>query len=486
MAIANTKHKINRYLFIGLFVLAIILLLYIVISFIKPREKPNIIFIMADDLGYGDLSCYGATQVETPHIDRLAEEGIRFTDAHSPASVCSPTRYSVLTGRYCWRSRLKKFVCMPNAPLLIEKGRMTVASLLKSHGYVTGCVGKWHLGFGEKKPDWNGQLKPGPLEIGFDYYFGVPVSNNWPPFVYVENHHVVDRQEGEDIKVVGTDENQPILPKRKHENIALDQTTKAVNFIVENKDKPFFLYFATCNVHKPHTPNERFKSTSQAGIYGDFISEFDWSVGEVLKTLDRLGLTDQTLIVVTSDNGATLSGKEYGHHSCGKLRGQKADTWEGGHRVPFIARWPNNIKPGTSSDEMICHIDLLATCAAMVDHKLPNNAGEDSYNILPALMGEKLERPIRDAIVHHSGRGMFAIRQGSWKLILGLGSGGFSIPYFQEPEADGPQGQLYNLQDDPYETNNLWLQHPEIVERLTNLLDQYQEQGFSRPMKKNS
>jgi len=447
-------------------------------------DKPNIIFIMADDLGYGDLSCYGATKVKTPNINRMAKEGVRFTDAHSPSAVCSPTRYGVLTGRYCWRTRLKQWVCPPNDPLLIEKDRLTVASLLKSAGYTTGCVGKWHLGFGEERPDWNRQLKPGPLEVGFDYYFGVPTSHNWAPYVYVENHHVVGRRENEFIEVDdnGT-EKQGIAAKRNSEEIALIQTGKVIEFIQCNKDKPFFLYFATCNVHKPYTPNDRFKGTSQCGIYGDFTHEFDWTVGEVLNTLDRLRLYDKTLIIVTSDNGANDEFRKFGHSSCGFLRGQKTDIWEGGHRVPFVARWPGKIKAGTTSDEVICLTDFMATSAAVVGAELPNNAGEDSYNILPILLGQKADRRIREATVHHSISGVFSIRQGPWKLILGRGSGGWSKPHYVKPKPGEPEGQLYNLKKDPTETDNVWSRHPEIVKRLAKLLEKYKKESHSRPLK---
>jgi len=445
-------------------------------------DRPNIVFIMADDLGYGDVGCYGAINVKTPNFDRLADEGVRLTDAHTPSSVCSPTRYSVLTGRYCWRTRLKKGVCLPNDPLLIEQGRTTIPSLLKSAGYATGAVGKWHLGFGKTSPDWNGDLKPGPLEIGFDYYFGVPVSNNWPPFVYVENHHVVGRRRGEIISVVGTGDDQPIPPKRRHEDIALTQTAKAVDFIERNQDKPFFLYLTTCNVHWPYTPNESFKGTSRCGIYGDFVQEFDWTLGKVLETLDRLKLVDNTLVIVTSDNGASIKRESGGHPSCGPLRGQKTDIWEGGHRVPFVARWPGKIKADTTCDELICLADMLATIATVVDKDIPDNAGEDSYNVLPALLGKPLSKPIREATVHHSNHGMFAIRQGYWKLILGRGSGGESVPSLIKTKPGEPEGQLYNLKDDLAEANNLWAQHPEIVQRMSELLNKYKQEGRSRPL----
>ncbi len=425
---------------------------------------------MADDLGYGDLGCYGATLVKTPNCDRIAEEGIRFTDAHSPSSVCSPTRYGVLTGRYCWRTSLKEWVCRPNDPLLIDTDRMTIASLLKSVGYTTGCIGKWHIGFGEKRPEWNyGELKPGPLEIGFDYYFGVPTSNNWPPYVYVENHKLFSHREY-DVMVPN---------HRKDEEIGKTLAKKAVHFINNNRDKPFFLYFPTCSVHFPVTPHKDFVGTSKAGLYGDYIHQFDYSVGKVLEALDKHNLIDNTLIIVTSDNGAYPC-KVAEHKSNGELRGQKAQIYEGGHRVPFITRWPGRIKAGTVSDEVICLTDFLATFAAIHGKKLPKNAGEDSYNILPALLGEKLDKPIREATVHHSVWGTFAIRRGPWKLIMGQTSGAGWPKPSGKLKKDKPAGQLYNLKSDPKETTNLYEERPEIVEKLTKLLEKYKRQGYSR------
>lgn len=435
-------------------------------------RRPNIVFIMADDIGYGDLSCYGATKIRTPHVDRLARQGIRFLDAHTPSAVCSPTRYGTLTGRYAWRGRLKKWFCMPQSPLIIEPDRMTVASTLRSAGYRTACIGKWHLGIGNDGPDYTKELEPGPLEVGFDYFFGVPVSSNSPPLIYVDGHHVA--------KVTRPGQSTPVTMTRKFDQIATVLARKAVEFIERSKDKPFFLYLVPCNVHNPLTPNARFRGTSQAGLYGDFVREFDWMVGRVTETLDRLGLTDNTLLIVTSDNGAVRFAEKFGHHSCGTLRGQKSDIWEGGHRVPFIARWPGKIKPDSTSDEVICMIDLMATVAGIVGVRLPADAGEDSYDILPALLGRKLDRPIREATVLHSGAGMFAIRQGRWKLILGRGSGGVSPPRWFKPKPNEPQGQLYDLRDDPREQRNLWTTRPDVVERLAKLLEKYKKTGRSR------
>ncbi len=451
------------------------------VSATQPR-KPNIIVILGDDVGYGDVGCYGATKVKTPNVDRLASEGVRFLDAHTPSAMCSPTRYGLLTGRYAWRGRLKRWFCMPNDPLLIERDRPTVASLLSAAGYRTGYVGKWHLGFGTTCPDWTGTLAPGPLEVGFDYYFGVPVSNNSAPFVYVENHRVVDAPEAIARQGGATTSRHTSPLKRKPDHIALTQTAKAVQFIERNRAGPFFLVLATCNVHIPLIPHRRFRGTSQAGTYGDFLQEFDWTVGQVTETLDRLALTEHTVLIVTSDNGAMRFGTKYGHRSCGALRGQKSDIWEGGHRVPFVARWPGRIKGGTISREVICLTDLMATAAAIVGLDVPDGAGEDSYNVLPALLGERRDEPIREATVHHSGAGMFAIRQGRWKLVLGRGSGGISSPRWFTPPADQPQGQLYDLVEDPSEQANLWAQQPQVVGRLTKLLDRYRKDGRSRPL----
>ena len=441
-------------------------------SLSAPPEDPNVIFILADDLGYGDLGCYGATKVRTPQIDELAQTGIRFTDAHSPSAVCSPSRYGVLTGRYCWRTSLKKWVCRPNDPLLIDTRRTTLASLFKAAGYRTACIGKWHLGFGKQRPEWDyGKLKPGPLEIGFDYYFGVPTSNNWPPFVYVENHGLWGHQE--------YDVNVP--NHRIDEQIAATLTRRAVEFIETSQGKPFFLYFPTCNIHSPIRPNNRFREQSKAGLRGDFVEELDWSVGEILDTLERLDLAEETLVVFTSDNGGQPGPDTFGHNCNGSLRGRKGQIYEGGHRIPFIARWPGKIRPNTPSDELICLTDFFATCASILGANLPSEAGEDSVDILPALMGEQLGQPLREAIVHHSADGTFAIRKGDWKLILGLSHGGWPIdkPAVQL-EPGEPAGQLFNLREDPQETQNVYLDYPQVVRGLEKLLQQYVQRGNSR------
>jgi len=464
--------------------------------------KPNIVFIMADDMGYGDLGCYNKdSKIPTPNMDRLAAEGMRFTDAHSPSAVCTPTRYGVLTGRYCWRSRLKRGVLNGYSPALIDTRRMTVASLLKQHGYATVCIGKWHLGLGsDKKTDFNKTLTPGPNALGFDYFYGIPASLDMTPYCYIENDRAVTKPtlttEAGKASEDGWWRAGAIAPGFKHVEVLPRLTEKAVEYIdkhtAKSKDRPFFMYFALPAPHTPIAPADFVKGRSKAGGYGDFVVEVDWTVGQVVKALERNGHTRNTLIILTSDNGSPARTKIkrdpysiieiYGHYPNGDLRGIKADIWDGGHREPFIARWPGNIPAGTTSGQIVCLTDLMATCAAIVDVEIPDNAGEDSYNILPALLGKKLNKPIREAIVHHSSMGMFSIRQGKWKLILGLGSGGFSKPKTYKPKPGEPKGQLYNLGEDLAESKNLWSEHPEIVERLTNLLDKYKQQGHSRPL----
>jgi arylsulfatase A-like enzyme len=478
------------------------------------KDKPNIIFLMADDMGYGDLGCYGAMQIPTPNIDRLAAQGIRFTDAHSPSALCTPTRYGVLTGRYCWRTRLKKGVIYGHSKPLIEPKRLTVPSLLKQHGYETACIGKWHLGFDwalkdkrkETKEDgtntdYTKPVKNGPLAYGFDYFFGISASLDMPPYCFIENDRTVGIPSLEKHPYNTLQKKGFMPPGWKDENVGPEFTRKAINFIENNvktrPNKPFFLYLPISAPHTPCTPPDFIKGRSSAGVRGDMVTEVDWTAGQILDTLDRLNISENTLIIVTSDNGALTVGlpdwageplakydiEHFGHKPNGLLRGQKADIYDGGHREPFIARWTGKIKPGSTSNELICLIDLMATCAAIVGAKLPGDAAEDSYNILPVLLDKKLDVPIREALVHHSGEGMFSIRQGRWKLVLGRGSGGFSIPPHIEPKPHQPQGQLYNLQTDPAETNNLWANNPQIVKHLTNMLNRYKKQGYSRPKK---
>lgn len=458
------------------------------------RRSPNIVVLLADDLGYGDLTCYNKeAKIPTPNLDRLAARSMRFTDAHTPSAVCTPTRYGLLTGRYCWRSSLKRGVLNGYAPALIEPKRLTVPSLLKQHGYVTAGFGKWHLGLGEAaKTDFSKPLKPGPLSVGFDSFFGIPASLDMPPYVFLDNEGVLEaptetiansamrRNGGKGFWRGGA-----IAPHFKHIDVLPTITDRATAFVArQTAEKPFFLYLALTGPHTPWMPTEEFRGKSQAGYYGDFVAQVDASVGRVLKALDDTKLSDNTLLIFTSDNGAHWLPEDiekWGHRANDGWRGQKADLWDGGHRVPFLVRWPGHVAPGVTSKELTCLTDVLATVAAVVDAKLPDDAGEDSFSFLPALRGDKLDRPIREAIVHHSGDGSFAIRRGPWKLATALGSHGFSVPRDIKPKPGEAKGQLYNLDDDPREQNNLWLKKPEMVAQLTELLDKYKREGRSRP-----
>ncbi|UCG85720.1 MAG: arylsulfatase [Gemmatimonadota bacterium] len=464
------------------------------------QELPNIVFILADDLGYGDPGSYNASSsIPTPNIDRLAGEGLRFTDAHTPSAVCSPTRYGILTGRYAWRTRLRSGVLWGYSPALIEDDRLTVASLLQRHGYRTAAVGKWHLGLGSgDSTDYSQPLRPGPNDVGFDYFFGIPASLDMVPYVYVENDRVV----AEPTDSIGASAMRrsggngfwrggAIAPGFRHIEVLPTLTDRAVAFIEEQESsaRPFFLYLAFSAPHTPWLPTAEFVGRSAAGPYGDFVAQVDAAIGSVLNALTRSGMDDNTLVFVTSDNGAHWLAsdiQEHGHRANGALRGQKADIWEGGHRVPFIARWPGRIAAGSSSDETISLVDLLATVADILSEELPQNAGEDSYSMLPILLGTELQSPLREATVHHSLTGVFAIRQGPWKLILGRGSGGFSEPQALVPAPGEPDGQLYNLEDDPGETVNLYSVHPDIVSRLRTLLDRYRGSGRSAPVRPNA
>jgi arylsulfatase A-like enzyme len=466
------------------------------------RGLPNIVLILADDIGYGDFGCYGATKVKTPNIDRLAAQGRRFTDAHSPSAVCTPTRYAFMTGEYAWR-RPGTSILPGTAALIVEPGRSTVPSLLQQAGYVTGVVGKWHLGLGAVAPtDYNGTIKPGPLEVGFDYAWLLPATGDRTPCVWVENHRVVDLDPADPIKLDysiqrGHPESYvngiPRIGRQiggkaalwKDDEIADLLTRKAVAFIERHEDRPFFLYFATHDIHVPRVPAARFRGSSQAGVRGDVIQQLDRSVGEVMAALDRLKLTDHTLIIVTSDNGGVLDtngpdsfnsgtvATNNGHPHNGPLRAGKGSAYEGGTRVPFVARWPGHVKPGESA-ELICHVDMLATVAAITGRTLAADAGPDSFNILPALLGEKLDKPCRDHLVEHGN--VLALRKGTWKLVPAAGSKA------KKGKGRGPAAtELYDLTDDIGETKNLSAQHPEIVKEMAALLQQVRQKGRSRP-----
>ncbi len=472
----------------------------------SAADRPNIVLIYADDLGYGDTSCYGATKVHTPNIDRLANEGLRFTDAHSAAATCTPSRYAMTTGEYAFRQK-GTGILPGDAALIIEPGRVTLPSMLQGAGYTTGAVGKWHLGLGTGRPDWNGEIKPGPLEIGFNHCYIIPATGDRTPCVFIENHRVAGLDPADPIEVdyqkkVGSEptgaERPDLLtmrPSHGHDNTIVNGisrigymtggksarwrdediadviTQHAVDFIKQNREKPFFLYFATHDIHVPRVPHPRFHGKTVMGPRGDAIVEFDWSVGRVLKTLDELGLAENTIVILTSDNGPVVDdgyqdeavAKLGDHKPAGPLRGGKSTAFEGGTREPFVVRWPKHVPAGKTSDALICQIDLLASLAALTNQKLPNQAAPDSVNVLPALLGESQEG--RKTLVEQ-GRNI-ALRQGKWKYIEPAKQNAGGIP----------KPQLYDLGEDLGEQRNLTNQRPEKVKELAKVLDDIRKSG---------
>ena len=501
-------------------VLTLVTLVFLLcVSVAKGQSLPNVIVIFADDLGYGDLGCYGATKVQTPNIDRLAREGRRFTDAHSASAVCTPSRYALMTGEYPHRVQLSKPVFLKTG-LVIDTDQQTTADIMKSAGYATACIGKWHLGFGAARPNWNGSLKPGPQDLGFDYYFGVPVVNSHPPFVYVENDRVLGLVP-EDPFIFGKPAKTRQFPEKMgigqiggadaahalydDEAVGTTLVAKAVDWIERHKESPFLLYLATTNIHHPFTPAPRFRGTSGCGRYGDFIHELDWIVGEVMQTLERQRIADDTLIIFTSDNGGmfNVGGQDAwaaGHRLNGELLGFKFSAWEGGHRVPFLARWPGKIQAGSTSDQVICNIDLFATMAALTGVSIRDGQGQDSVNVLPALTGDPASSLRDHVILAAKDPTHLAVRKGKWMYIGAQGGGGFTANKrgdhaFGGPAAmlytrhqnsdiengkikkDAPPAQLYDLQADRSQTTNLYWDHPDVVEQLSALLNRYQTQS---------
>jgi len=471
------------------------------------RARPNIVYILADDLGIGDVRAFNPRgKISTPMMDRLAAEGMRFTDAHSGSAVCTPTRYGVLTGRYAWRTRLAKGVCWGYSPPLIAEGRTTAASLLKGQGYNTACVGKWHLGLkwalkdpqnlpsddqGEKwdNIDFAQPIAAGPNQVGFDYFFGNSASLDMDPHVYIENDRVTRVPDRIDPGSGGTKfwREGPIGDDFRHIEVLNKLTEKAVDYIkTQNEEKPFFLYFPLTAPHKPIIPTAKFQNQSGLNEWGDFVMQVDWTVGQVMRAVESQGLAENTLLIVTSDNGATPGADfetlgRHGHDPSHHFRGHKADIFEGGHRVPFVARWPAVIDAGTISSQTICHTDLLATVAEITGAELPPDAGEDSVSILP-LLNQTADGPVREATVHHSINGSFAIRRGHWKLCLCPGSGGWSTPSPGDAKEQGlPANQLFDLSTDVAETDNVQAQQPEVVRELTSMLQRYVDEGRSTP-----
>lgn len=476
----------------------------------RAQQSPNIVYILADDLGYGDVSVYNPDgKISTPHIDKLAAQGMRFTDAHSPSSVCTPTRYALMTGRYPWRSRLPVGVLRGYSRTLIENDRATVASLLKKHGYETGVVGKWHLGLDwalnkgneqlasgenygiktEMSPehiDFARQPENGPNTVGFNYSYILPASLDMPPYCYLENQKLTD------LPSAYTDGNKlqsgytgpfwregKMAPSFDFYGVLPGFVKKASEFINrQTAKKPFFLYVPLAAPHTPWVPTPGYKGKSKAGEYGDFVQQTDAAVGEILKALEEKGFTENTIVIFASDNGPYWRQnfvEQFNHKAAGAYRGMKGDAFEGGHRIPFIVKWPEKVKPGTVSDATTTLANLMATCADIVNDKEPNFITEDSYSILPVLLGKTRQVPQQTAVVHSSSIGYYAIRKGDWKLILGLGSGGFTEPRKVEPTVGKPEGQLYNLATDIAETNDVYAQNPEKVKELTLLLDQIKQ-----------
>ncbi len=491
------------------------LLFFLAASAVLAAEKPNIVFILADDLGIGDVHAYNADgKIPTPRLDAFAAQSMKFTDAHTSSSVCTPTRYGVLTGRYNWRSKLQSGVLGGLSPRLIEPGRLTVAQMLHDQGYATACFGKWHLGLDwVKKPggevtelniekpeqmdavDFTKPFANGPITLGFDYYFGIAASLDMVPYTFLENDHCV--------KVPTTKKKFPLMGDAESRGFtrfgpaaedfeAVDVLpaigAHAAKWIGERgadpKGQPFFLYLPLNAPHTPSVPTAQWAGKSQLNAYGDYVMEVDAVVGQVLDALEKSGAAEKTLVIFTSDNGcspeariAQLRGK--GHDPCWGLRGTKADIWEGGHRVPFMVRWPGKVPPGTTSEALVCLTDFFATCADVTGATVPDNVAEDSVSFLPVLRGEPAKRT---TLVSHSIAGIFAIRSGSMKLCLTPGSGGWSAP---KPGAAAakelPPEQLYDLAADRAETRNLIVEQPEKAKELLALLEKYVAEGRSTP-----
>ncbi len=461
------------------------------------EQKPNIVVILSDDYGYGSLGCYGADPklLSTPNLDRLAKEGRRFTEAYTPSSVCTPTRYALLTGRYCWRTHLSHGgVSQTLDPLLIETSRPTIASFLSRRGYSTGFVGKWHLGYGtEKRVDYTKELKPGPLELGFDYQFAVPQNHNDITRVFVENHRVFGLRSEKLTPApgkLGLD-----APERDDPKTMSQLTDRAVAWLEgQSAAQPFFLYFAPVAVHELITPSAETTGTSKTGPYGDFIHDLDLSVGRILETLDRKKLGDNTLVIFTSDNGGVISASsksganktamDAGLNINGSLRGGKHDVWEGGFKVPFIVRWPGHVTPDSDSAEMVGLVDIFATLAAVVGEVAldPATTAPDSYNVLSAFTDKTTPSPLRPDLILQSANGVYAIRSGPWKWIEGIPAApvGKKPPANVGPKADQFKPQLFHVLDDPGESRDVSAQNPDVVNRLSATLSQQRKQGFSR------
>jgi arylsulfatase A len=459
-------------------------------------QKPNVVLILADDFGYGSLNSYGAPKnlVRTPHIDRLAEQGIRFTNAHTPASICTPTRYGLLTGSYPWRSSLKFGVTNPIDELLPDPTTVTIADWLKNRGYNTAVIGKWHLGYGKKPLDYTKSMSPGPLDLGFDYHFGVPQNHGDMLGVYIENDHIYGLVTSRVNKYSRTFYGSPYLgydaPQRENKNVMEDLTDRSIDWLKhQSRETPFFLYFNPVAVHHPITPSDRMRGLSDCGPYGDFIQDLDLSVGRIIETLEYKGLLENTLVIFTSDNGGEIPGNNpdapeitainAGLKINGDLRGDKHTIFQGGTMVPFIAYWEGQVKQGTISDEMINLTDVFATLAEITEGKLPDskNVAPDSFSFLPVLTGQKNLQP-RPSMVTADAKGMLAIQTGSWKLIDTTPPPGF--PEDKRNQFRNEKMQLYHLTEDPGEQVNLFEKFPDKAKQLLEELNKARNSSSTR------
>ena len=504
-----------------------VLLICLLSSAIVASEKPNILFILADDLGYGDVGCYNPeSRIPTPNLDKLASEGMRFTDAHSPSTVCTPTRYSILTGRMEFRTGMKGVFTGIGGPCLIEKDRLTLGQMLSEKGYTTACFGKWHIGMsffdkegdriknsgvkGVEQIDYSRPIPDSPIHRGFDKFYGTVScpTTDWfyayvdgdrvpiPPTKLLDKSKLPKHPYGHDCR------RGMVADNFNHEEVDLVFLDKSVKFLekhVKTKPgKPFFLYHSMQAVHLPSFAADQFKGKTNSGPHGDFIFEMDYIVGELMKTLRRLGVADNTIVMFASDNGPEVPTvinmrKTHNHDGARPWRGVKRDQWEGGHRTPFIVRWPGKVKAGTTSDQLTSLTDVMATCGEIVGAKLPNDAAEDSYSMLKVLLGRQGDKPIRKYMLQQTITFAMSIREGHWKYLDHKGSGGNRYertgdwgmkPYvLKDTDPDAP-GQLYNLEVDQGETKNLYSKHPEIVARLKRQLEIYKDSGRSAPMRK--
>jgi len=484
----------------SIFKVALILLVFLAFSSSEAQEsnnKPNIVFILADDFGYGSVNSYGADKklLRTPAIDQLSETGMRFTNAHTPASICSPTRYGFITGRYPWRSSMKFGVVDPNGTLLPDPARTTIADILKEQGYKTAAIGKWHLGYGNVQPcDFTGKLTPGPLDLGFDYHFAVPQNHGDYWGVYVENDQIYGlrskKEQPYSRTYYGPQYKGFDAPQRVNKDVMEELTDRSVNWLrKQSADTPFFLYFAAVAVHRPITPSDYMRGISDCGPYGDFIQDVDLSVGRIIEALKYMDLYDNTIIIFSSDNGGVVPNDKddtpesqaiaHGLKINGDLKGRKHTIWEGGTRVPFIVTWPGMVEQDTESDELVNIIDIFATVAEMTKGELTGdkNIAPDSFSFLPTLLNKKNNHP-RTSMVTADVKGMHAVRMGNWKFIDNTPPEG--LPERRLKQFENEALQLYNLAEDPAELKNVIDQHPDKAKKLAAELEKIRKASSTR------